>query len=185
MTLRFPLSQRILARIEGDHAALVAALPTLAQLSAWAANYTPDNDGYGTGRAPDGTSRSTDPTSTTEAAALAGCSTAEMERIVEGFLAGCLLLADCHSRLSAYVTPKVVKQGRQSTVDVCPACDREMGPGTTLRILGGLCEADHRSWVREGRPDKPYFIRNRRAEQERRRQQEELAARAARAGKAS
>lgn len=176
--LRFPLPQRILARIEGDHAALVAALPVLAELSGFAANYTPDNDGYGSGRSADGGSRSTDTTSTTERAALAGCSEAEMERIVEGFLAGCVHLAEAASRLAAYVTPRQRQQGRANTVDVCPCCDEPMP-----RPRSGFCERDYRQWVREDRPDRAWFVRRRRGEYEAQRQADEQAARAAKAGR--
>lgn len=181
--LRFPLPQRILARLEHEHGQTLDAMRVLAELSSWAANYTPDNDGFGSGSG--GGPRSSDTTSTTERAALAGCSASEMERIVEGALAGYGQLLAAASRLSAYVTPRQRKPGRQSTLDVCPACDREMGPGTKLRILGGMCETDHRAWVREDRPDRAWFIRRRKHELEQQRQADEQQAKAARAGKAS
>lgn len=176
--LRFPLPQRILARIDHDHALLVAALPVLAELSGWAANYSPDNDGYGAGRSGDGGSRSTDPTSTTERAALAGCSDAEMERIVEGFLAGCTLLLDCHTRLKAYVTPKQRTVGRVSSVDVCPGCDKP-----APKVKSGFCPACYQAWLREGRTERGWFIRRRKVEREEAAQREAEETKARKAGK--
>lgn len=176
MTLRFPLPQRLLARIEHDHTELVKALPVLAELSSWAANYTPDNDGYPAG----GNSgpRSSDTTSTTERAALAGCSEAEMDRIVEGFLAGTTQLLLAASRLRAYVTPREVKRGRQVTVDVCPGCDQP-----TDKVKSGFCPACYQQWaIREQRPDRAWFIRRRKVEREEAAQREAEARRAQKAG---
>lgn len=175
--LRFPLSQRILARLEHEHGQTLDAMRVLAELSSWAANYTPDNDGYGSGSGGGG-ARSSDTTSTTERAALAGCSEAEMERIVEGALAGYAQLLAAASRLRAYVTPKERKTGRKSSVDVCPCCDEPMP-----RPRSGFCERDYRQWVREDRPDRAWYVRRRRREYEQQRKADEQAARAAKAGK--
>lgn len=156
--LRFPLSQRILARLDHEHAETLDAMRVLAELSGIAANYSPDNDGYGAGSGGGGP-RSSDTTSTTERAALAGATEAEMERIVEGALAGYAQILLAASRLSAYVTPRQRKQGRQNTAEQCPVCD-----DVVPRLKAGFCPTDHRQWCREGRPDRAWFVRRRRAE---------------------
>lgn len=183
--MRFPLPQTLLARIEGDHARLVDAIPLFAQLSAWAANYTPDNDGYGQGGhggagyspyIPDGPAASS---SATERAALNGCSTAEMERIVDGFLAGTTLILDAASRLGAWVTPRQVEQKRVNSVEQCPGCDKPMP-----KVKSGFCPACYQQWaIREQRPDRAWFIRRRKGERDQAAAREAEQAKAARAGK--
>jgi hypothetical protein len=174
--VKFPLPQTLLARIEGDHARLVDALPLLAQLSAYAANYSPDNDGYPAGGSSG--ARTSDTTSTTERAALNGCSTAEMERMVEGFLAGTTLILNAASRLGAYVTPRQVEQKRVNTVEMCPGCDKPMP-----KVKSGFCPACYQQWaIREQRPDRAWFIRRRKAERDQAAAREAEQAKAARAG---
>lgn len=180
--LRFPLSQRILARLDHEHAETLDAMRVLAGLSGIAANYSPDNDGYGHGVG-DGGPRGTSALTSVEAAAsarIAGATEAEMERIVEGAFAGYEQLLAAASRLSAYVTPRERKQGRQNTAEQCPVCN-----DVVPRLKAGFCPTDHRQWCREGRPDRAWFVRRRRAEIAKQRDAEAQAARAAKAGRSA
>lgn len=177
MTLRFPLPERLLHRLEDDHAAITKILPVLAELSAWAANHHPD-DGLASSA---GGIRSSDATSTTERAALAGHdqATADLEAAIEHALAGYEHLLAANNRIARYITPKAAGpvKGRAVALDICPGCDKP-----TRRLKAGFCiETCHRQWCREGRPDRAWFVR-------RRKQERDAAAKAeaeARKGKAS
>jgi len=166
VTLRFPLPERLIHRLEDEHAHTAKILPLLAELSGWAANHQPDTDGYPSGGLGDGGSRSTDGTSSTERAAetlavRGDQSSEEIERIIEGALAGYEQLRLAASRLNAYVTPRQVVKGRANQADICPACDK-----ATDKVKAGYCPTCHRQWCREGRPDRAWFVRRRKGERD-------------------
>lgn len=159
--MRFPPPERLIHRLEDDLAAVERIIPALAQLSSWAANHHPD-DGLASST---GGTRSSDPTSTTERAALNGpdAATLDLEAAIEHALAGYQQLLAANNRISRYITPKAAPtKNRIDTADICPGCDKP-----SKQLKAGFCvETCHRQWCREGRPDRAWFIRRRKAERD-------------------
>lgn len=155
MNVRLPLHRDLAARLEKTHDGAVQRLIALAELPRLGREHTRDADGYGHGSSGDGGSRGSDPTSTTERAALEGddTATAMLAIAIDHYDQAMRHVYAAASALNAYRNPKQRTEGRVSTVEPCRACAQLALP----RAKAGYCEACYRAWDRAGRPDRATF----------------------------
>lgn len=76
--------------------------------------------------------------------------------------AACALIELAH--LLAPIDPKAEERARarQSTVQVCSACGRDVLNTADDRLRKGYCDACRKAWERAGYPDRPAFEQTRR-----------------------
>ena len=163
--MKLPLHRDAAVRLDRTLAFGPRAWHELQALATLARDHTPDADGYPHGGG-DGGSRSTDPTSSTERAALTPSDpqTEALARAIHEAHVAAKHAAFALNALRAYLRPVAPpERGRASTVVVCLACGEMALP----RAVSGYCPACYEAWRAGGRPDRGQYEMTRRTRAQR------------------
>lgn len=127
-----------------------------------------DPDGYGSGGYQMGkTSEISDPTGTAVIRRINSEATPDpVRKTVEEIFALVSTISKAAVKLDRKI--QVVlntassKRGRETTIDLCLACEADVTGVGEDRIRSGYCPACYRKWLRDGRPDRHRFEKSRR-----------------------